>query len=215
MKLIIASTAMCAIGNAAAFNFPSRIFAGPRGKIADIRRSMVAMEPEKAQRQNMAPPTNIMRPEELMREMEEANGFSEWQGTVNGKKKNGVSDPASGMPDEEMFLGEEEEIEDPSLGAGDEAIVGEVEEETSEEGAEAEESPKDDVLSSSDDKSENDINGEAKEDDQSDQSRSISEPVKNVAESVAKLNVVFRIMNRALVSIYIFLNIDTSLQFEI
>jgi len=51
-----------------------------------VKRSMVAMEPERASGNNekkfdrIKPNTSILKPEELMKEMKEANDFSEWQG---------------------------------------------------------------------------------------------------------------------------------------
>jgi len=53
-----------------------------------VKRGMVAMEPERASGNNsdkdfdkLKPNTSIVKPEDLMKEMKEANGFSEWQGS--------------------------------------------------------------------------------------------------------------------------------------
>jgi len=59
-----------------------------------VKRGMVAMEPERASGNNsdkdfdkLKPNTSIVKPEDLMKEMKEANGFSEWQGSHMPRKR--------------------------------------------------------------------------------------------------------------------------------
>jgi hypothetical protein len=213
MKYAIASTALCAIGSTAAFTAHPRISAGltlvPRGKLDNsVRRSMVAMEPEKAQHQNaknkLKPQTSIMKPEELIKEMEEANGFSEWQGAFNGGDSN------SNIPKEEM-LG----TEDAHVSVDIEAIVREVEEtldadngDTVDEVEMAERDKATEVVPAEKEVEDsaavpNLMEGATEAEDDTTKKTSIAMPVQNVAENVAKLNFLFRVMNRAMVSKYI------------
>lgn len=118
MKIIavtVTSTSLLVAVTAAAFTLEHKIGRSPAlipqskrgfgvqpwvGSNDGVKRSMVAMEPERASGNNdkdfdrVKPNTSILRPEELMKEMKEANDFSEWQGSHvpkeeihhNGKK---------------------------------------------------------------------------------------------------------------------------------
>jgi len=165
------------------------------------------MEPEKAQHQNaknkLKPQTSIMKPEELIKEMEEANGFSEWQGAFNGDDSN------SNIPKEEM-LG----TEDTHVSVDIEAIVREVEEtldadngDTVDEVGMAERDKATEVVPAEKEVEDsaavpNLMEGATEAEDDTTKKTSIAMPVQNVAENVAKLNFLFRVMNRAMSPIF-------------
>jgi len=163
-----------------------------------VKRSMVATEPERASGNNekkfdrIKPNTSILKPEELMKEMKEANDFSEWQGHHIPSEEmhhNGNKSKKEALVDIDAMVQEVEDVldaDDDSSKA--ELIIDEVENIAE---ASVDEKPEEESDSSSTPAAVAAIEASKKAEDR----------FKN-KQQLAKHNVFFRVLNRVLSPIF-------------
>jgi recombination DNA repair RAD52 pathway protein len=214
----IASTLLGVIGTSAAFTVHWRISAGVPLVSKDIhgsgsanfRRSMVAMEPEKAVGNNekvdqMKPPTSILKPEDLMEEIDEASGFSQWQRSYDDddEEDDDSFENAFSNELEKSTVEEEEEEAEEVLQAReieenleeelDVAVEADAEAEDEEEIATKE------IFAFEEDVGADESKGLEVAAEAEVESTKVN-PIAMASKNVAKLNFIFRILNRAMVS---------------
>jgi hypothetical protein len=216
----IASTLLGVIGTSAAFTVHWRISAGVPLVSKDIhgsgsanfRRSMVAMEPEKAVGNNekvdqMKPPTSILKPEDLMEEIDEASGFSQWQRSYDGddEEDDDIFENAFSNELEKSTVEEEEEEAEEVLQARE--IEENLEEEldvaveADAEAEEEEESATEETFAFEEDGGADESKGLEVAAEAEVESTKVN-PIAMASKNVAKLNFIFRILNRAMSPIF-------------